>query len=69
MKPVFALTMAAALLFLFGCSEQKKETEADKKDHVLRQQIDMMNDAKAAQSALDEKTKAQDAEAAALTGH
>jgi len=68
MKVLFAL-LAFSLLFFSGCSEQKTQNETGKKDHVLRQQIDTMNDARAVSQNLNSITDAQDEQAAQITGH
>lgn len=51
MKSLFILVVA--LLLISGCSDQKKESE--KKDHVLREQIDIVHDAKAVTQSMNTK--------------
>jgi hypothetical protein len=69
MKPLFAILLTLTLLVINSCSDQKAASDADKKDHVLRQQMDVMNDAKSATETLNQSIKEQDAEAAAAAGH
>jgi PBP1b-binding outer membrane lipoprotein LpoB len=64
-----ASTIALLALFVLGCSDQKKASESDAKDNVLHGQIETMRDAQAVTKQLNEKTQAQDKEAAALAGH
>jgi len=69
MKPIFAILLSLLLLIINGCSDQKRTSEADKKDHVLREQIDMVNDANVVTDSLNRDIKAQDSQAQQLTGH
>lgn len=69
MKPLFAILLTLTLLVINSCSDRKAASEAEKKDHVLRQQMDVMQDAKTATETLNRSVSEQDAEAAAVTGH
>jgi len=69
MKPLFFITLTVVLLVINNCSDQKSASDSDPKDHVLRQQFDTMNDAKAVTDTINQTTKAQDAQADALAGH
>jgi hypothetical protein len=69
MKPLFAILLTLTLLVINSCSDQKAASDADKKDHVLRQQMDVMQDAKTATETLNQSINEQDAEAAAVAGH
>jgi len=69
MKPIAAIAIAFTLLIIDGCSGEKKESEADKKDHVLRQQFDVMQDAEAVKQTVNENMKAQEEQAAQIAGH
>ncbi|WP_345984828.1 hypothetical protein WCX49_09360 [Sulfurimonas sp. HSL-1656] len=62
---------ACVLMFLFigGCSDQNTETQGDKSDHVLRQEIDVMRDAQSVTQSVNAKLKEQEAQADALAGH
>jgi len=69
MKIVSAILLTVTLLVINNCSDQKNASDSDPKDHVLRQQIDTMNDAKAVTDSISQATKAQDAQAEAIAGH
>lgn len=65
----YGMALTLFLILISGCSDQTSQTESDKKNHVLRQQIDVMNDAKAVTQTLNQNTKAQNNQAEELTGH
>ncbi|MHC3995562.1 hypothetical protein ACXWTF_12125 [Thiomicrolovo sp. ZZH C-3] len=67
MKTLLALVFTVMLVG--GCSDQKTETEGDKSDHVLRQEIDVMRDAQSVTQSANAKLKEQEAQADALAGH
>jgi len=67
MKIFAALVLMS--LFIGGCSDQKTETEGDKRDHVLRQEIDVMRDAQSVTQSANAKLKEEEAQADALAGH
>ena len=69
MKPIYAIALTFTLLVINGCSENKTASEADKKDHVLRGQIDTMRDAQNVTKTLNESIKAQDEQATQIAGH
>ena len=57
------------MLAVAGCSDRDKASETEMKDHVLRQQVDLMNDAKAVTGTLNRQTEARNAQSEQLTGH
>ena len=57
------------MLLANGCSKKEEKKNEDSKDHVLRQQMDMMYDAQSVANTLNKKTAEQDREAAELTGN
>ena len=65
---IFA-SVVVILLFIGGCSDQNTETEGDKRDHVLRQEIDVMRDARSVVQTTNDRQRAQDEQADALAGH
>jgi hypothetical protein len=69
MKPLFAILLTLTLLVINSCSDRQAASDADKKDHALPQQMDVMHDAKTATETLNQSIKGQDAEAAAAAGH
>ena len=56
------------MLLASGCSKEEKKHE-DSKNHVLRQQMDMIYDAQSVTNTLNKKTAEQDREATELAGH
>ncbi len=69
MHSLYDTALSLFLFLISGCSDQKSQTESDKKEHFLRQQIDVMNDAKAVAQTLNQNTKAQEEKAKELTNH
>jgi hypothetical protein len=69
MKSLCALLFALFILTIGGCSDQKRTADADKKDHLLRQQMDVLHDAENVTGTINQKIKTQDEEAAQIAGH
>ncbi|WP_345987255.1 hypothetical protein WCX18_08945 [Sulfurimonas sp. HSL1-2] len=67
MKTLFALVFTAMLIG--GCSDQNTKTKGEKSDHVLRQEIDVMREAKRVIQMTNDRVREQDEQADALPGH
>lgn len=63
------MLVALLLIVLAGCSNDTQKADDNPKDHVLRNQIDVMHDAEAVSRSLDGKINAQNREANTIAGH
>lgn len=69
MNPLFTFVFVWTVMFIAGCSNEEAQSDADRKDHVLRQEMDVMYDARSMTRTANEKIREQNRQADALAGH